>query len=148
MSKRETQRIPAADWWRFFKAAGVREEELEMCKSAQARAIKIGQFLAPKVGRAVPVQVRGRAGRAVLRVEGGRSREKCYFFEVTWDEPQQATTENSVEGKETKKGHDEPEPSRKKESKQSCNTTTSDRKTEAPHRQGQLQDKGNNEDWG
>src|SRR5205085_9959781 len=49
------------------------------------KSTRIGQFLAPFVGRYVAIQVKGRTGRATLRVEEGRSREKKYFFEIVWD---------------------------------------------------------------
>jgi len=81
--KKITQKFTAAEMLRFF--AGPRAEELQACQSTRARAIKVGQFLAPKVGREVPVEVDGRAGKAVLRVEEGRAKERRYYFEFSWD---------------------------------------------------------------
>jgi hypothetical protein len=94
---------PAADWAKYFEAAKVRVEELNACKSARARAIWIGKHLSPLVDREVAIEVKGRTGRAVLRVEEGRSNEKRYIFEVKWDDP--AATEPaapSAQGKAKK----------------------------------------------
>jgi hypothetical protein len=85
---------PAKDWEKIFLAADVRVEELNACKSAHAKAIWIGKYLSPLVGKEVAIAVKGRTGRAVLRVEPGRAKEKLYYFEIAWDEP--ATTEPAV----------------------------------------------------
>src|SRR5207248_1459824 len=50
------------------------------------RATRIGQFFGPLLGREVPIQSRGRTGKAVLRVTEGRSKERRYYFEVFWDD--------------------------------------------------------------
>jgi hypothetical protein len=84
------QAAPVPDWERFFHKAGVRTEELGGCKGRRAKSIRIGQFLSPLVGREVPIEVRGRTGRAVLRSVPGRSRTKRYVFEIVWDEPPSA----------------------------------------------------------
>jgi hypothetical protein len=81
----DTRKLSPKDWEDFFRKAKVRVEELEACKSKQSKAIKIGRFLTPNVGREVPIQVNGCAGKAVLRAEEGRSKEKRYYFVVTWD---------------------------------------------------------------
>jgi hypothetical protein len=86
MPGRENVKLAAREWGRYFREANVRVGELDSCRSSRARAIRIGQFLTPNVGREVPVEVNGRAGRAVLRVEEGRAKVKRYFFEVTWDD--------------------------------------------------------------
>src|SRR5437763_3254763 len=79
--------LPPKDWEKFFREANVRAEALAECKSERSKSVKMGQFLSPHVGREVPIQVKGLTGRAVLRVEKGRSKEKRYFFEVHWDAP-------------------------------------------------------------
>src|SRR5947209_13300764 len=79
--------LPPKDWEKFFREANVRAEALAECKSERSKAVKMGQFLSPHVGREVPIQVKGRSGRAVLRAEEGRSKEKRYYFEVIWDVP-------------------------------------------------------------
>lgn len=76
----------AKDWELYFRMANVRAEDLEACKSSKAKTIKIGRFLSPNVGRAVPIEVKGRTGKAVLCVEEGRSKEKRYYFAVQWDD--------------------------------------------------------------
>ena len=77
--------LPPREWEPFFRKAGVRVEELDGAKSSKARSIKIGLFLSPLVDREVPIQVEGRSGKAVLRVADRRSKEKRYYFDVTWD---------------------------------------------------------------
>jgi hypothetical protein len=86
------RKLLAAGWESFFRKAGVRVEDLNASKSNRTRAIKIGQFLSPHVNREVPVQVKGRTGKAVLRAEEGRAKEKRYFFVVTWDDEPTAST--------------------------------------------------------
>jgi hypothetical protein len=77
--------LVATGWEPHLRKAEVLVEELSGCKSERARAIRIGQFLSPKVDREVAIQVRGRTGRATLRLEKRRANEKAYFFEVLWD---------------------------------------------------------------
>jgi hypothetical protein len=74
-------------WEAFFRKAGVLVPELDGCLSQRARAILIGKFLSPLVGRRVPFEVQGRTGEAELCVTEGRSREKNYFFRVRWETP-------------------------------------------------------------
>lgn len=86
MAKKSPQHgRPAGDWGDVFLKAGVRTEELARSMSSRATAIRIGQFFAPLVGREVPIQVNGRAAKAVLRVQNGRANEKRYYFQVSWD---------------------------------------------------------------
>ena len=77
----------AADWEPYFRSAKVLVEELDACKSQQARAIRIGKFLSPLIGKIVPIQVKGRTGTAELVKVAGRSREKNYGVVVRWDSP-------------------------------------------------------------
>ena len=72
----------AKDWERVFARAGIRADKLGDCKSAHARATKIGQFLGRSVDREVPVCVEGRTGTAILRRKQGRARAQCYYFEL------------------------------------------------------------------
>jgi hypothetical protein len=90
------------DWEKFFLQANVRVEALAECKSERSKAVKMGQFLSPMVGREVPIQVKGRSGRAVLRTEEGRSKVKLYFFEVHWDVPDAQTSPTPGAGKDNK----------------------------------------------
>lgn len=96
MSKDKIRGVAPAEWEKLFQDANVRVEELTASKSARAKAVKIGQFLSPLVGRGVPIQVKGRTGQAVLRVQEGRAKEKRYFFEVVWEAP--ATEEPAPSG--------------------------------------------------
>ncbi len=77
--------LPAAKWVPIFDAAGIAPPAPGDAKTPHARAIKVGQWLSAKVGRETPVCIKGRHGKAVLRVIGVRSNEKRYYFEVTWD---------------------------------------------------------------
>lgn len=81
-------KLPAADWLPFFIKAGVLAKALNDTGSARGKTIKIGQFLTPNVNRTVPIQIKGRGGRATLRVRvGTHAKEKLYFFEIVWDAP-------------------------------------------------------------
>ena len=104
MTEQKQQKQPAADWLPHFERAGILQDELLACKSERSKAIKLGQFLSPKVGREVPVQVGGRTGKAVLRVEQDRAKTKRYFIEVTWDgKPQEGEKTGKKKAKKTKK---------------------------------------------
>jgi hypothetical protein len=76
---------PAADWVRLFEAAGVRQEELRTATTPKAKTIRVGKTLGPYVGRRIEISVDGKTGKAVLRSTSGRSRQKDYHFEYTWD---------------------------------------------------------------
>jgi hypothetical protein len=97
MSKSDRESLMPTDWETYFRDADVRVEELDACKSKRGRAIKIGQFLSPLVGREVLIEVKGRTGRAVLRVESHRSKAKRYFFEVTFDTADEQEAEHTIE---------------------------------------------------
>lgn len=84
-NKKHEVTLPAADWEPYLKKAKVRVSELEACKSERAKAIRIGKFLGPMVGRRVPIQHQGRTGTAELRLVEGRGREKRYGFVIRWD---------------------------------------------------------------
>ena len=86
MDTKPNKKLPAADWLPFFIKADVLTKALAETHSAKGKTIKIGQFLTPNVNQTVPVQVKGRSGKATLRVEmKGHGKEKRYFFEVEWD---------------------------------------------------------------
>jgi len=77
--------VPPKDWASVFTKAGVLVEELSTGKGKHAKSTRIGQFLTRFIGREVQIEVRGRSGRATLRVVTRRAKEKRYFFEVEWD---------------------------------------------------------------
>jgi hypothetical protein len=85
MSKNRQRGCTPKDWEPVFAKAGVLVEELAATKSSRGRATKIGQFFGPLLGREVPIQVKGRTGKAVLRVDEGRAKERRYVFEISWD---------------------------------------------------------------
>jgi hypothetical protein len=89
----------------LFIKAGVRADELTDTKSSQAKAIKIGQFFTPLVGREVVIQVKGRTGKAVLRVEKGRANEKRYYFDISWQAADGATAKARPSSKATNPTH-------------------------------------------
>ena len=72
----------------IFQKAGVLADGLDGAKSAAAKATRIGKFLAPNVGREVPISVNGRSGKAKLCMSQVRSNQKLYHFEVRWDGPE------------------------------------------------------------
>jgi hypothetical protein len=82
----DKQKLTPQNWERFLRDAKIHVEDLDASKSAKSRAVKIGLFLSRNVGRTVPIDVKGRTGQAVLKVAIGRSKEKKYYFEVTWDQ--------------------------------------------------------------
>jgi hypothetical protein len=84
-SKNSEKTLPAAEWEKFLRVAQVRVSELDACKSERAKAIRIGKLLAPMVGVVVPIQVKGRTGRAKLVLIEGRGREKRYGLSIRWD---------------------------------------------------------------
>jgi hypothetical protein len=104
--KTKTPKMLPQDWEQFFRTANIRVEELDNRKSSRSRSIMIGQFLSPNVNREVPIAVNGRTGRAVLRVEEGRSKGKRYFIEVFWDDPSdtpEVASSNPAEAKGAQK---------------------------------------------
>lgn len=80
--------LPAAKWLPILAAAGISPPALDDAKTPHAKAIKLGLWLSAKVGREIPVCVRGRRGKAVLRAIKSRSRETQYRVEVTWERAQ------------------------------------------------------------
>jgi len=93
MPENNPRKLTPKDWEALLRKANIQIDDLDKCKSAKSRAIKIGLFLSRNVGRTIPIDVNGRAGQAILRVEKGRAKERRYYFEVTWDhEPEVETT--------------------------------------------------------
>ena len=78
--------VPAGNWEALFKKAGVETDRLDAAKSEKARTTILGNFLAQNVGREVPIEVKGRTGKATLRMNVGRGRQKHYHFEIRWDD--------------------------------------------------------------
>jgi hypothetical protein len=79
--------LAAAAWEPFFRTAEIAVDRLQAAKSEKAKTTIIGTMLSQYVGREVPVAVKGRTGKATLRVETTRARQKTYHFEVVWDVP-------------------------------------------------------------
>jgi hypothetical protein len=75
---------PAQDWFALFAAAQVLTEELEACKSARAKATRVGKWLNPRIGRPVPIEIDGRAATATLRAATGHAGRRRYFFAIQW----------------------------------------------------------------
>lgn len=95
MKPKDAKTYTAGDWLPFYALAGLGKKELAEAKSNTTKAIHVGQFLSPNVGREVPIQVGERTGRARLVRRKGRSNATHYFFAVVWDEAEPAaeTTE-------------------------------------------------------
>ena len=79
--------LPAREFENIFRKAGVLADGLDGAKSAASKATRIGKFLAPNVGREVTISVNGRTGKAKLCMNTGRAKQKLYYFEVRWDDP-------------------------------------------------------------
>src|SRR5262249_18526216 len=79
--------LKPGDWESYCVQAGILNSEGDTSarQSAHARSVRIGNFLSRFVDREVPVAVKGRTGKATLRVHKGRARAKLYYFEVRWD---------------------------------------------------------------
>jgi hypothetical protein len=85
--------LPATGWLPIFTAANILTDK--------GKSVKMGKFLTRNVDRRVPIQVNGRTGNATLKPDPCRANEKRYYFEVTWDTPEehesQATHESPVQ---------------------------------------------------
>jgi len=101
--KREKAERPAAGWKDYFVKAGVATDNLTSAKSERGTSTVIGKFLAPLVGREVPVEVEGRRGMARLCIRSGRSRTKEYYFEVTWERESQTQEPRAASGPKPKR---------------------------------------------
>jgi hypothetical protein len=143
-------------WEPYFRTARVLVEDLDACKSARAKTVKIGLFFGRNVGREVPIEDKGRTGKAVLRVDEGRARERRYYFEVMWDDEASTktgseltmTSEKSTELTQkkattntaaAKKSHDN------KSTAEAKRTGAAKAKTGRKH--GAKRKTGNDEDW-
>jgi hypothetical protein len=98
---------PASEWELLFRTAGVALEKLEVSKSRKARSTTLGQFLGQYVDREVPIQAKGKSGRATLRVRPWRSNQKRYFFEIIWDEPEDQGSQPQGEAAAANHGADD-----------------------------------------
>jgi hypothetical protein len=118
--------LPAADWEPYFHKARVRISELQNCKSERSKSIRIGKFLAPMIGRSVPIQHQGRTGTAELRVVEGRGREKRYGFLIRWDQSECGATQE-CEGTTSIEANIAPKPARKGKPTITVNKSTKSR---------------------
>jgi hypothetical protein len=87
--------LRASEWLSIFHGAGVETERLEATKSEQGRATIIGSYLARMVNREVRIEVDGRSGKATLRTGPGRGGKNLYWFEVAFDDREQAAKNDS-----------------------------------------------------
>jgi hypothetical protein len=78
--------LPAAEFEQIFRKADVLTPGLDSAKSASAKAIRIGKFLAPNIGREVPISVNGHTGTAKLCMTQSRAKQKLYYFDVRWSD--------------------------------------------------------------
>lgn len=140
---------PPKEWVPFFDKANIRADDLAACKSNKAKSIKIGLFLSPKVGRAVPIEVKGRTGKAVLRVEEGRAKEKRYYFVVTWDDKAVDIQKGSkkLPKKDKKKQEQAPQKKAPKKQVKANKTAAAMKETRAKNKRAEGHTKGNDEDW-
>jgi hypothetical protein len=144
------RKLSPKDWEPYFRKAKVRVKDLDDCMSNKAKTIKIGHFLSPNVNREVPVEVQGRAGKAVLRVEEGRAKGKRYFFEVTWDDGAVAAPASSVKHPAAKNVQKTTEKKSAVKAKKAKGTEPAPNLKTKPRGKGKLargQAGGNVEDW-
>jgi len=85
LKKTNPRGLAAAAWEPFFQKAQIAVDRLQAAKSEKAKTTIIGRMLSQYVGREVPIAVEGRTGKATLRVETARAKQKTYHFEVVWD---------------------------------------------------------------
>lgn len=78
--------LATGEWERYFQHAKVATDKLNNDKSTKSKATTMGTFLARNVDREIPIEVRGRIGKATLRKVEGRSRKVRYHFEIVWDD--------------------------------------------------------------
>ena len=81
----EAQGLSASDWEQLFRRAGIEVEKLDAAKSKRAKVTILGNWLARNADREVAITVGDRTGKARLLIREGRSKKKCYVFEVHWD---------------------------------------------------------------
>jgi hypothetical protein len=99
---------PAAEWDKYFRQAGILTDKLESTKSARAKNTVLGNFLAQNVGREVPIEVKGRTGKARLCCKHGRANQKRYYLQVTWDKPARTKKASDSGGDESDQGDGPP----------------------------------------
>jgi hypothetical protein len=166
MAKEKELKLPAGKWLSFFEKAGILTDQLAECKSEHRKAIRLGQFLSPMVGREVRMQVGERTGKAVLQVEQDRGNTKSYFFKVTWDNAPSDEKPKGKSGKQDAKKPKkassqppEPSPGEKKvktqaktrdkvQDQKQPDTATAGGKKHKARSETKTKNGGNNEDWG
>ena len=100
--EQEVMAQSASKWESLFKKAGIETERLDAAKSEKARTTILGNFLAQNVGREVPIEHKGITGKATLRMEVGRGKQKQYWFEVRWDGADGASPDMTKDAKSGK----------------------------------------------
>jgi hypothetical protein len=74
------------EWLPLFRDARLLQKELHESANDHAQTIAAGRFFGSRLGKTVPIQVGDKPARATLRVQPGRSRQRRYWFEITWEE--------------------------------------------------------------
>jgi hypothetical protein len=147
MSDDTERKLPAKDWERFFRQAGLLTDKPNSPMSRQACSIKIGLFLSPMVGREVPVEVNGRTGRATLRMKDvGRAKGKLYYLEVVWDDSVAAATPPARKGR-TAREKRSPKPSPGKKGTRPAPSPAADKRSHGKAKPSRGQRRGNDEAW-
>jgi hypothetical protein len=82
--------LSPSKWEDMFRRAKVQVEALDAARSERARATLLGNFLSQNLGREVPIEVKGRTGKARLLAVNAGKKMRRYWFELTWDEEQPA----------------------------------------------------------
>jgi hypothetical protein len=148
----EKQRTDAGllpgQWEDLFRKADVQVEALDAAKSRQARATLLGNFLVRNLDREVPIEVKGRQGKARLRAVAVGRRQKRYFFEVRWEadgpaDPATRPGPNDQSGAPNQRPPDEPVGRRPGPQEPTRELVDAAASSPPPDRNGG----GNQEDW-
>lgn len=99
-------------WEKFFITAGVGSDAATARGSERGKSIRFGNFLSRFVGRQVLISVKGRTGKATLRMVEGRARKKQYHFEIAWDDKAPTEKKNVKTSKPTSKAESQPRKSK------------------------------------
>ena len=88
MYKIKRRGLPASKWETCSRTQASSGKSSKLRKASRPKRTILGNFLSQNVDSEVPIVIRNRTGRATLRMKLGRAKQKRYFFELVWDEPE------------------------------------------------------------
>jgi len=74
------------EWLPIFRDVRLRQAELTAAGAERAQAAIVGKFFSSRIGRVVPVHVGDKTGNATVWVQPGRSRQRRYWIEISWND--------------------------------------------------------------